>query len=152
LFEREQALGVDQLEQAEFEVEALFLAVIEVVEGAEDDLQVAGDLFFGEEEGGARGAGAFVAGDLEQLGFCAADFGHEGVAQVANHLAGEGTGAVACVEKQVQLLHQLGALAGGDGFKQALKDGIGDRAHELANLRAGEHGAAGISSGAEAMA
>ena len=47
LLQREEALGVDQLQQAEFEVEALLLAVVEVVEGAEHDLQEARELFFG---------------------------------------------------------------------------------------------------------
>ena len=42
---------------------------------------------------------------MEQLSFCAADFGHEGVAEIADHLAGEGGRAVAGVEEQVQLLH-----------------------------------------------
>ena len=51
---------------------------------------------------------------------------------------------MAGVDEQVQLFHQLGALAGGYGFKQALEDGVGDRAHQFANLRGGEHGAAGF--------
>ncbi len=132
---------MDELEQAEFEMEALLLTVVEIVEGAEDDLEVAGDLFFREEQGSTGGTSAFVAGDLEELGLLAADFGHEGVAEVADHLAGERRGAVAGVDEQVELLHQLGALAGGYSFKQALEDGVGDRAHELANLRGGEDGA-----------
>ncbi len=89
LLEGEQALGVDELEQSEFEVEALLLAVVEIVEGAEDDLQIAGDFFFREKQGSAGGAGTLVAGDLEKLGLCAAELGHEGVAQIADHLAGE---------------------------------------------------------------
>ena len=50
-------------------MEALLLAVVEIVEGAEDDLEVAGKLFFGEEKRGAGGAGALVAGDLRAARF-----------------------------------------------------------------------------------
>ena len=45
------AAQVDELKQAELEVEALLLAVAELVEGAEHDLQEAGEFFFGEEHG-----------------------------------------------------------------------------------------------------
>ena len=68
LFDGQKALRVDQLEQAQLEMEALLLAVVQVVEGAQDDLQIAGQLFLGEEQGGAGGAGALVGGDLQQLG------------------------------------------------------------------------------------
>ena len=70
LFHRQQALGLDELEQAEFEVEALLLAEVELVEGAEGDLEIAGEVFFGEEQrrcgrrgrvrpGRSRGAAVF---------------------------------------------------------------------------------------------
>ena len=39
---------MNELEQAELKMEALLLAVVEIVEGAENDLEVAGELFFGE--------------------------------------------------------------------------------------------------------
>ena len=57
LFDGEEALDVDEFEQAEFEVEALLLAEAEVVEGAEHDGEEAGELFFGEERrrSGRRG-------------------------------------------------------------------------------------------------
>jgi len=90
LLDGQQALGVNELKQTQLEMEALLLAVVEIVKGTQHDLQVAGDLFFGEEKGGASGAGAFVAGDLEELGLFAAEFGHERIAEIANQLAGEG--------------------------------------------------------------
>ena len=68
LFDGQQAAQVDELEQAELEVEALLLAVAQFVEGAQHDLQEAGELFLGEEGGGAGGAALLVGGDLEQLG------------------------------------------------------------------------------------
>ncbi len=40
---------MNQLEQAQLQVKALLLAVVQVVEGAQNDLQVAGQLFLGEE-------------------------------------------------------------------------------------------------------
>ena len=42
---------MDELQQAEFEVETLLLAEAQVVEGAEHDGEEAGELFFGEEGG-----------------------------------------------------------------------------------------------------
>ena len=50
---------MDELEDAELEVKAGLLAVAEVVEGAEEDGEETGELLFGEECGGACGAGAF---------------------------------------------------------------------------------------------
>ena len=68
LFDGQQAAEVDELQQAELEVEALFLPVAELVEGAEHDLEEAGELFFGEEGGGAGGAALLVGGDLQEFG------------------------------------------------------------------------------------
>ena len=116
LFDGEEAAQVDELEEAEFEVEALFLAIAQLVEGAEHDLQEAGEVFFAEEGGGACGAGALVGGDCRsslpmpsrirpraRVG----DFGHEAVAQVADELAGELRGAVAGVEELVAARHHF---------------------------------------------
>ena len=58
VFDGEEALEVDELEDAEFEVEARFLAEAEVVEGAEEDGEEARELFFSEECGRACGARA----------------------------------------------------------------------------------------------
>jgi hypothetical protein len=49
VFDREEALDVDQLQEAELEVEALFLSESQVVEGAEHDREEAREVFFGEE-------------------------------------------------------------------------------------------------------
>ena len=98
---------MNQLEEAEFQVKALLLPVVQIVEGAQDDLQVARQLFFSEKKRGADGAGALVAGDLQQLGLFAAQLGHEGVAKKADHLARQRRRAMTGVEKQVQLGHQL---------------------------------------------
>ena len=67
LFDGQQAAQVDELEQAELEVEALLLPVAQLVEGAQHDLQEAGQLLFAEEGGGAGGAALLVGGDLQQL-------------------------------------------------------------------------------------
>ena len=64
VFDGEEALEVDEFEDAKLEVEARLLAVAEVVEGAEEDREETGELFFGEECGGACSAGALVGGDL----------------------------------------------------------------------------------------
>ena len=58
---------MDQLEQAELEVEALLLPVAQLVEGTEHDGEEAGELFFGEERGGAGGAVALFGRDLQQF-------------------------------------------------------------------------------------
>ena len=52
-------MNVDQLQQAEFEMEALLLSVAEFVEGAEHDREEARELLFGEQRGGTGGAMAF---------------------------------------------------------------------------------------------
>jgi len=57
-------------------VEALFLPISQVVEGAEHDREEAGEFFFGEEGGGTGGAVAFFGGDLEEVG---GDAGGDGV-------------------------------------------------------------------------
>ena len=92
-------MRVDEFHQAEFEMEALLLPVIQIVEGAQHDLKIARDFFLAEEQGGARGTGALVGGDLQQLSLFAAELGHQGVAQVANHLPGKGLRAVSGVEQ-----------------------------------------------------
>ena len=51
---------MNQLEQAEFQVKALFLAVVQIIEGAQGYLQIAGQLFLGKQQRGSLGAGAFV--------------------------------------------------------------------------------------------
>src|ERR1039458_819884 len=65
LLNRQQPLGMNQLEQAQFEVEALLLAVVQVVESAQNDMQIACQLFLGEQLRGACGAGALISGDLQ---------------------------------------------------------------------------------------
>jgi hypothetical protein len=67
---------VNQLEQAQFKVEALLLPVIQIVKGTQHDLQIARDLFLAEQQRRARGASPLVAGDLQQFGLFAAQLGH----------------------------------------------------------------------------
>ena len=102
LFERQQPLRVDQLEQAQFKMEALLLAVIQIVEGAQHDLQVARQIFFGEQQRSACRACPLVGGDLQQLGLLAVELGHQRVAQVAHHLARQRRGAMSGVQQHVQ--------------------------------------------------
>jgi hypothetical protein len=64
LFDRQEAAEMDELEEAELEVEALLLPVTQLVEGAEHYLEEAGELLFAEEGGGARGAALLIGGDL----------------------------------------------------------------------------------------
>ncbi len=132
---------MNQLHQAELKVKTLLLPVIQIVKGAQHDLEIARDLLFAEEHSGARGAGTLVGGDLQQLSLLAAELGHQGVAQVANDLPGQGLRAVSGVEQIVQLSHHRCALTRSDRLQQVLKDGIGHRAHQLANLDSGENGA-----------
>ena len=77
---------MDQLEQSQLQVETLFLAVIQIVEGAQHNLQVARKFLFAEKQRGTRRARPLVRGDLEQLRLLAAQFSHERIAQVAHHL------------------------------------------------------------------
>ena len=56
------------------------------------------------------------------------------VAQVADALAGELRGRVAGVEQVVGDGHHFGGAVAVDGLQDALEDGVGDGAHELADL------------------
>ena len=67
LFDGEEAAQVDELEEAELEVEALLLAIAQLVEGAQHDLQEAGEFLLAEEGGGAGGSALLVGGDLQEL-------------------------------------------------------------------------------------
>ncbi len=150
LLDGEEAAEVDELQQAEFEVEALFLSVAELVKGAKHDLKEAGELFFGKEGGGAGGAALFFGGDLEELGADAVvgvwreagNFGDDAAAEVAHGLAGELGGGVAGVEEVVGDGDDFGGAVGVDGLEDAFEDGVGDGAHELADLGGVEAGAA----------
>ena len=53
LFERKQALRVDELQQAQFEMKALLLLVAKIGVGAQHDLQEAREVFFAEALGNA---------------------------------------------------------------------------------------------------
>ncbi len=147
VFDGEEALEVDELEDAELEVEAGLLAVAEVVEGAEEDGEEARELFFGEERGRACGAGAFFGGDLQEVGGEAVrglvgrevgDFCDGAVAEVADELAGERLGAVAGVEEAAEDGKDVGGVVGVDGGEDLLEDDVGDGAHEGADFVGGE--------------
>jgi hypothetical protein len=148
---------MDELEQAELEVEALLLSIPQFIEGAEHDLEEAAEFLFAEEGGGAGGAALLVGRDLQELvadafgGFSVyaevGDLGDEGVAQVADTLAGELRGGVSCVEELVGGGHYFGGVIGVDGFENALEDGVGDGSHQLADLGGVEAGVTGGSIG-----
>ena len=77
---------MDQLEHAQFEMEALFLPVVQIVEGPQHDLQIARQLLFGKEKSRSRRTRPFIGGNLQQFRLLAAQLGHQRVAQVADHL------------------------------------------------------------------
>ena len=77
---------------------------------------------------------------MQQFRLLPAQLGHQRIAQVANQLPSQRRRTVSGIHKQVQLLHQLGALPGGNSLKQAFKDGVGHRAHQLTDLHGREHG------------
>ena len=137
-------MRVNQLHEAQLEVEALFLPVVQIVEGAQHDLQVARDLFFREEKGSACGAGALVGGDLEEFGLLAAELGHERVTEVAHDLAREGLRAMSSTEEFIELTHYCCTVASGNSFENVLEDGVRNRAHEVANLMGFKNGVIAI--------
>jgi hypothetical protein len=118
LLDGEKAAEVDELKEAELEVEALLLSISQFVEGAQHDLQETAELFLVEEGCGACGASLLVGRDLEEfvayafggltIGREARDLGDEGVAQVADALAGELRGGVSGVEELVGGGHDIG--------------------------------------------
>src|SRR6185437_16491072 len=97
---------VDELEQAKFEMQALLVPVIQIVERVQDDLQISREFFFREQQCRSRGAGALVTGDLQQLRLFAVELGHQCIAQVAYELARQRKRAVPGIEQRIELLHQ----------------------------------------------
>ena len=147
VFDGEETLEVDELEDAELEMEAGLLAEAEVVEGAKEDGEEAREFFFGEERGGACGAGAFFGRDLEEVGGEAVrgcvgrevrDFGDGAVAEVADELAGERLRAVAGVEEAAEDGEDVGGVVGVDRGEDLLEDDVRDGAHEGADFVGGE--------------
>jgi hypothetical protein len=105
------ALGVRHFEQAEFEMEALFLFVAELAVSAQHDLQVAREVFFAEQFGDAIDALAFFARNLQQGRILPGNLGDGGVAQETHHLAGEVCGAVTFADEVVDLAKNFVARA-----------------------------------------
>ena len=101
LFDRQQTLRMRHFQQSEFEVEALFLAVSEFSMGAQHDLQMAGQVFFGEQIGDAADAGALIGRNLQQRRVLACDLRHRDIAQEAHQLAREMRGTVAFADQFV---------------------------------------------------
>ena len=94
MLDGDQLLRVGHLQQAELKMEALLLLVSQFTMSAQHDLQVASEIFFGEHFCYSSDALAFFAGDLEQRGIFARDFGDGGIAQETYHLSGKVGGAV----------------------------------------------------------
>ena len=130
---------MDQFQQAQFQVEALLLPVIQIVKSAQYDLQIARQFFFAEQQGGTRGPRALVTRNLQQLGLLAVELRHQRIAKIAHHLARQRRRTMPRVQKLVELLHQRSAFTCGNSFKQALKYRIGNGAHQFANLRRRQH-------------
>ena len=135
VFDGDEALDVDQLEQAQLEMEALFLSVAQLVEGAEHDGEEAREVFFGEERGGTGGAVALFGRDLEEVGGDAGgvrvgcevrDLGDDGVAQVADELAGELRRSIAGVEQAANDREDVGRVVGVNGLEDLLVDNVRD--------------------------
>ena len=64
----------------------------------------------------------------------AGDLGDDGVAEVADELAGQLGCSIAGVEEAADDGEDVGGVVGVDGFEDLLVDGVGDGAHELADL------------------
>ena len=86
-------------------------------------------------------AALLVGRDLQELGGAfggvwsdAADFGDDAVAEVTDGLTGELGGGGAGVEELVGYRHDFGGAVLVYGFEDSLEDGVGDGAHELADL------------------
>ena len=56
---------MDQFQQAEFKVESLFLAIIQIVEGAQNNLQIPCQLFFSEQQRSSGRTRTLIARDLQ---------------------------------------------------------------------------------------
>ena len=131
-----------QLDEPKLQMEALLLAVIQLVESSQHDLEEAREVFFRKQRGGARRPCPLVGRDLQQFRTFPVDARHERVAEVMDELPGKLRRAVSGIQQTVDLLDHGRGLALADGLQQPLKHGVGHRAHQLANLRGIEMGAA----------
>ena len=86
---------------------------------------------------------AFFAGNLEQGGIFAGDFRDRGVAQEANHLAGEVGGAVAFANEVVDLAEDFFAAAFGNRLHHLFEDVGGSGADQVADRVGGDASAGG---------
>ena len=92
---------MNQLQQAQLEMEPLLLAVVQIVKGPQNNLQIPRQLFFAEQQSRACGAGTLIPGYLQQFSLLAAQLGHKSVAQIPDHLPGKGRRAVSRIDQQI---------------------------------------------------
>ena len=110
LLDGQQALRVNQFQKPKLKMKPLLLPVIQIVECAQHDLQIARQLFLAEQHCRARRSRPLIGRNLQQFGLLATQLRHQRVAQVANQLPGQRLRTVAGIHQPVRLFHQLCAL------------------------------------------
>ena len=143
LLDGQQFLRVSHFQQAEFEVEALFLFVSQFAVSAKHDLQMAREIFFAEPFGDTSDALALFAGNLQQGRIFAGDFRDRGVAQETDHLAGEVRGAVAFADQVIDLAENFFASAFGHGLHYLFENVRGRGTDQIAHGVGGDFSARG---------
>ncbi len=88
-------------QQSQFEVEALFLPVSEFRMRAQHDLQMARQVFLGEQLGDAAYAGALIGRNLQQRRVLARNLRYGGIPEEAQELARKVRGAVSFADQFV---------------------------------------------------
>src|SRR5664279_3743901 len=99
-----------KLQKAEFEMEALFLPVIQFVECLQHHLQKTGEILFAEKRSGAGSARAFIWRKLNKLGRLPTEARHEAITQIADKLTRQLGRAVSRIQKAIDLFKHSGAL------------------------------------------
>ncbi len=134
---------MDQLQQTEFEVQTLLLAIAKIVKGAQDNGEKARELFFTEGRGGAGSTAALLQGDLQKLCGDAGgiafriqrgDFGDDAVAEKPGELPCDLLGSIAKIQQMAHGGQHRGGVVVVNGSQDVLKDDIGDRAHEVSHF------------------
>src|SRR2546423_4343386 len=124
-------------------METLLLLVSQFAVGAKHDLEMAGEILFGEEIGDTGDAFALLAGNLKQRRILSGDFRDGRVAQEADHLTGKVRGTVALADEVIDLPKNLFALPFGDGLHHLFENVSRGGADEIANRVGGNTSAGG---------
>jgi hypothetical protein len=133
-FERCQARGMHEPQQAHFEMQARIGLATDIVFRVEQDLEETSEVLFAELCGGLREVFVFFWRSRDQIGIGAADAGDEKIAEVADSFAAELLKILPFGEQLMNEGKDTRRGTFGDGRRQLVHDAAGDDAQDFADL------------------